>query len=220
MRERKLDVATVSLALVAEQYFAYVAQMESLEIEPAGEYLVIAATLLFLKSRALLPALPAELVPADEPSAEEVEERLRRRLVLYSAYKGIAEELRARRAEAEAYAYREGGDPGAELVQRYRLDPAALARALVAAERRARGERRVIERERYTLARASAYVVRALRERGRLEFGELCRGLERGAVVATFLAVLELIRRRRLDFIQEGPHQPLQLFAREPDAAA
>ena len=56
VRERQLDIATVPLAIVAQQYFDYIALMESLDVEIAAEYLVIAATLVFLKSKSLLPA--------------------------------------------------------------------------------------------------------------------------------------------------------------------
>ena len=55
IKEQQLDVATVPLASVAEQYLAYVRTMQARDFEVAAEYLVIAATLLFLKSRALLP---------------------------------------------------------------------------------------------------------------------------------------------------------------------
>ena len=127
VREHQLDIATVPLASVAQQYFDYIAVMHALDLELAAEYLVVAATLVFLKSRALLPPVPAEFLAEGEETAEEVEERLRRRLIAYSKYKGVADELRVRREEAEAFYYREGGDPSSEFVQRYRILPERLA---------------------------------------------------------------------------------------------
>src|SRR5438477_372485 len=85
---RWFDIATVPLALVAEQYLAYISMMENLDVEVAAEYLVIAATLVFLKSRALLPPIPAEFLEEGE-SPEEVEERLRQRLIAYSKYREV-----------------------------------------------------------------------------------------------------------------------------------
>ncbi len=96
IRDQQLDIATVPLASVAEQYLAYVRVMEDLDMEVAAEYLVIAATLVFLKSKALLPPIPQEFIDESEESAEQVEERLRRRLIAYSRYRELGVQLRAR----------------------------------------------------------------------------------------------------------------------------
>jgi segregation and condensation protein A len=216
VRERELDIATVPLASVAQQFFDYLAVMNALDMELAAEYLVIAATLVFLKSKSLLPAIPAEFLAEGDESAEEVEERLRRRLIAYSRYKGVAEHLRERRAEAEAYFYREAGDPTTEFAQRYRIVPDKLARALTAALRSARPEKRTIVRERFSIARQMEFVTRAVRDRGPVEFIHLCREFDRGGVIATFLAILELIRQRRLTYEQATPGDPLRLLPFEP----
>lgn len=213
VRERELDIATVSLATVAQQYFDYIAVMEALDVELAAEYLVIAATLVFIKSRSLLPPVPPEFQTDGDESAEEVEERLRRRLIAYSKYKGVAEQLRADQDAAAAFFYRDAGDPGTPLVQRYRIPSERLGAALVAAVRNAKPERRSITRERFSIARQMEFVVRSVRESGRIDFSELCRDLDRGGVIATFLAILELIRQHRVDFEQDAPGDQLLLFA-------
>ena len=200
------------LALLAQQFFDYIAVMDALDVEIAAEYLVIAATLVFLKSKSLLPAIPAEFQTEGDETAEEVEERLRRRLIAYSRYKGVAEELRERRAEAESYFYREAGDSTPELVQRYRIAPEKLARALLAAVRSAKPEKRTITRERFSIARQMEFVARVVREQGSVEFVLLCRDFDRGGVIATFLAILELIRQRRLAYEQATPEEPLRLL--------
>jgi segregation and condensation protein A len=212
VKERELDIATVPLALLAQQYFDYIAVMDALDVEIAAEYLVIAATLVFLKSKSLLPAIPAEFQTEGDETAEEVEERLRRRLIAYSRYKGVAEELRERRAEAESYFYREAGDSTPDLLQRYRIAPEKLARALLAAVRSAKPEKRTITRERFSIARQMEFVVRVVREQGSVEFVSLCREFDRGGVIATFLAILELIRQRRLAYEQASPEEPLRLL--------
>jgi len=186
--------------------------MDVLDVEVAAEYLVIAATLLYLKSRSLLPALPTEFLPEGEETPEEVEERLRRRLVVYSKYKGVAVELRVRADEARAFLYRDGGDPSTDLVQRYRILPDKLAAALLAAVRSAKPEKRTIARDRFSMARQMEFVTRTVRERGDVEFRELCRDLDRSGIIATFLAILELIRQRRLAYRQPAPADPLQLL--------
>ena len=70
--------------------------MEALDIEIAAEYLVIAATLVYLKSKSLLPPIPTEFLAEGEETPEEVEERLRRRLVAYSKCKGVSPRSSAR----------------------------------------------------------------------------------------------------------------------------
>ncbi len=216
VREHRLDIATVPLATVAQQYFDYIAVMEALDVEVAAEYLVIAATLVYLKSKSLLPAIPAEFQAEGDESAEEVEERLRRRLIAYSRYKGASEDLRARLAEAESYYFRDGGDSTTELKQRYRIVPDKLARALLAALRAAKPEKRRIARDRFSIARQMEFVVRVVSDRGSVEFVALCRDLDRGAVIATFLAILELIRQRRLAYEQPSPEEPLLLLPFAP----
>jgi segregation and condensation protein A len=217
VRERQLDIATVPLAAVAQQYFDYIAVMDALDVEVAAEYLVIAATLVYLKSKSLLPAIPAEFAPEGEESAEEVEERLRARLIAYSKYKGVAEELRARAAEADAFYFREAGDSSAEVEQRYRIVPDKLARALVAAIRSAKPEKRTIARERFSIARQMEFVARVVRERGSIDFPALCLDLDRGGIIATFLAILELIRQHRLAYDQPTPDEPLRLLPFVPE---
>jgi segregation and condensation protein A len=216
VRERQLDITTVPLATVARQFFDYLATMEALDIEIAAEYLVIAATLVFLKSKSLLPPLPVEFLAEDEETPEQVEAQLRRRLVAYSIYKGAAEDLRRRRDEAASFYYREAGDSTSDLVQTYRILPEKLAKALLSAVRAAKPEKRTIARERFSIAHQMQFIVRAIREGGPIDFAELCRDLDRGGVIATFLAILELIRQRRLDCEQPAPGEPLRLLPFAP----
>lgn len=215
VKERRLDIATVPLAMLARQYLDYIALLEAFEIEVAAEYLSIAATLVFLKSKSLLPPIPDEFVAEGEESAQEVEERLRRRLITYSKYCGAAEELRARREDAAAFYYRDAGDPGTEIVQRYRLSSERLACALSAALRATKPETRTIARQRVSLSGRMEMVAQRVRIHGTVNFTELCRGLDREGVIVTFLAILELIRQFRITYRQDGPHDVLRLLPYE-----
>jgi len=216
VRERELDITVVPLAAVAQQYFEYVALMDALDMEIAAEYLVIAATLVFLKSKSLLPPVPSEFLSEGEESAEEVEERLRARLIAYSKYKGVSEELRGRAQEAASFFYRDAGDPGTDIVQRYRIEPGKLGSALLAALRATKPEKRSIDRERVSIVAQMEYVLRAIRTNGSALFLDLCRDLSRPGIIATFLAILELIRQRRLTYEQASPHEQLRLLPFQP----
>jgi len=214
IKEQQLDIATVPLASVAEQYLAYVRVMEDLDMEVAAEYLVIAATLVFLKSKALLPPIPQEFLDEGEETPEEVEERLRRRLIAYSRYRELGVQLRARQEEASGYYYRDSGDPTSELVQHYRVDPEKLKRAFIFMLQQARPEKREVVRERVSLIAQMDYISRKVKEAGSASFFGLCRelGMTREVIIVTFLAILELVRRRRVEFEQPDLDDDIQLL--------
>ena len=212
VREQQLDIATVPLAAVADQYFAFISAMHDIDVELAADYLVIAATLVFLKSKSLLPPIPLEFESGEE-SAEVVEARLRERLIAYSKYRDAGLDLRVRALEAAAFYLRpEGGDPTTELVQRSRVDPAKLAAALAAALRAAKPEKRTIVRERVSLIEQMEYVMRTLRSAGRATFFALVERLDRPGVIVTFLAILELVRRGRVAFAQAQAFDDIELL--------
>jgi segregation and condensation protein A len=221
IKDQQLDIATVPLASMAEQYLAYVRAMESRELEVAAEYLVIAATLLFLKSKALLPPIPQEFQDETAETPEQVEEHLRRRLIAYSKYREFGEQLRERQSEAGAFFYRESGDPAGDVVQRYDIDAQKLKSAFIAMLRQARPEKRSIARERVSLIASMDYIMRRIKERNEVKFSELCEelGMTRDVIVVTFLAILELIRRRRIAFEQTDAFDDIRLFAAKAAAA-
>lgn len=219
IKENQLDVATVPLASMAEQYLAYVRVMDARELEIAAEYLVIAATLIFLKSKALLPPIPQEFVDETAETPEQVEEHLRRRLIAYSRYREFGEQLREYQTEAGSYYYREPGDPAGDLTQRYDINPEKLKRTFIAMLSQARPQKRSIARDRISLLASMDYIMRRVKDRGEARFSELCEelGMTRDVIVVTFLAILELIRRRRLAFEQSDAFDDIRLF---PPAAA
>jgi segregation and condensation protein A len=212
VKERQLDIATVPLASVAEQYLAYIRLMEELDVEIAAEYLVIAATLVFLKSKSLLPPVPSEFLDEEAETPEQVEERLRQRLIVYSKFREVGENLRARQLEASAFYYRDGADAASDLTQRYRIDSQRLTHALLTALRNAKPEHRTIARERLSLIAQMDYIMQRIRERGEVRFSELCHQLGRESIIVTFLAILELIRRHRVGFEQSAAFDDIRLF--------
>ena len=199
----------------------YVRALQSRDVEIAAEYLVIAATLLFLKSKALLPPIPQELVDDENETPEEVEERLRRRLIAYSKYRELGEELRGHQNDASSFFYREPGDPAGEILQRYDIDPEKLKRAFVTMLAQARPEKRSIVRERVSLLATMDYIMRRIKESDEAYFSQVCKelGMTRDVIVVTFLAILELVRRRRVAFEQPEAFDDIRLFA-APKVAA
>jgi len=211
VKDHQLDIASVPLALVAEQYLAYIARMEDIDVEVAADYLVIAATLVFIKSKSLLPPIPEEFLEEGEETPEQAEARLRARLVAYSQYKNAGDDLRGRLDDSQAFLYRSGGDPTSELVQHYRIDSDKLARALAAVLSQVREERRTVVRERVSVLIQMEAIMRRIRRDGMVSFSELCAGADRETIIATFLAVLELIRRSRVSYEQPQAFDDIML---------
>ncbi len=205
------------LAIVADQYFAYISGMEVLDIELAAEYLVMAATLVFLKSRSLLPPIPPEFATDGEETPEMLEERLRQRLITYSKYREAGDELRRFLAEAQGHYYRDGGDSTSELQQRYQIVPDKLGLALMAALRSAKEDKRTIVRDRFTVAEQMSHVAGGDPPRWYAHCSRiLCAQLDRSGIIVTFLAVLELIRRGRIGYDQSDSFADIRLFALAP----
>ena len=97
IERRELEISTISLALVTDQFLAYVAALQEPDAKLLASFLSVAAKLLFIKSQALLPAPPAPVVSADED--EDVGAELVRRLQEYKAVQDLARQLRERESE-------------------------------------------------------------------------------------------------------------------------
>ncbi|MGC2244142.1 MAG: segregation/condensation protein A, partial [Candidatus Aquilonibacter sp.] len=157
---------------------------------------------------------PQEFIDESEESAEQVEERLRRRLIAYSRYRELGVQLRARQDEASGFYFRDSGDPTSELVQHYRIDPEKLKRAFIIMLQQARPEKREVVRERVSLLAQMDYISRKVKDQGTVSFFALCRelGMTREVIIVTFLAILELVRRHRIEFEQADIEDDIRLF--------
>ncbi len=196
-----LDITTVSLASVCEQYVSYLAMMEALDVEIASEYLVIAATLVFIKSKKLLPPPPPPFVDELAEEALAAEEALRRQLIAYQHYKTAGAALRGCFEENASY-YPRPPAPEEGLVQRFVLDPQTLAEAFARVLAGAEARPAVVKREAFSVVVKMNYVLKLVREKPGVTFGELIAGCQKLEIVVTFLAALELIRARKITYAQ------------------
>lgn len=198
---QQLDIADIPIARVAEQYLTYLDAMAELDLEVASEFLVMAATLMELKARMLLPAPQA---PADgEEEALDPRAELVARLMEYRRYKEAAQEL-ARRQEAwnrRVLRAGPGWEGGAAPPEDAGLDGLTLLDLLDAfravLERAGPAAVRQVRRPEISLRQRMAELLRRLRRHKKgLPFSALFRGRRpsRTEVVVTFLALLECIR--------------------------
>lgn len=216
---REVDILQVSLAQIAEQYLEIIARQPPADLAMAGEYLVMAATLLRIKVQSLLPAPETEEPEEEEDEGVDPAEELTRRLLEYRIFKEVAQQLealRARRAACFSRGQGEGEAPGGEEAAAAEgegglkeVDVVALAQAFRALLRRRSPAvpTQALPQRRFTVAEGARRILRQLRaSRGRISFDQLFSDDDdRGVWIAIFLALLELVRRGRAAVEQEVP---------------
>jgi segregation and condensation protein A len=226
---RQLDVVTVPLGALAEAYLDALARLETDRLGNISAFVAIASQLILIKSRAILPrhteAAPGVL-PEDEPDPEA---ELRARLLLYRAHRDAGRQLQEEALERVGLFRREPGVASAAGLAGARppdgppLDPAILAAALahlatVAAPPEPPPE--VVPRT-ITLAERAAIIREAIRGAGSVVLQELLRGVrDRVVVTVTFLAMLELMKRREIVVTQDEPWGPIVARATTPGERA
>lgn len=225
VRRDEVDIYDIEIGRITRQYLDYLGAMESIDVEIGGEFIVMAANLLYIKSRTLLPA---DLQGPAEEEGEEEDPRweLIRQLIEYKKFKEAAGELRNREELAVRLFGRAPSAPapdgGATLLagEVGALDLiAAFQRVLGRIEKR-KGSEREIEADRFTVSEKIEFVLKVLPESEPLRFEELFAGQQtRGEVVATFLALLELVRLRHVVVEQEAAFGDI-LLRRRPETPA
>ena len=226
--EHQVDIFDIPIARITEAYLLALKSMQEMDIDLAGEFLQMAAQLMLVKSKMLLPRTE---VAEDTDSAEEQGDpraELVRRLLEYQKYREAAEELGrhdildrdvfARRARAPSLPQPDGPEGLAE-VSTFQLIK-ALDRALANARPETRLE---MEADRLSITDAISRVADVLRLRQRVSFVELLLSSGDGgrpAVIAAFLAVLEMVKLRLLRIFQRpgdegGLESEIMVEARE-----
>jgi len=211
VRTNELDIYNLPIAEVTDQYLAYIGMFEELSLDVAGEYLVMAASLMYMKSRLLLPRDDEDDDEEDEAVADLV-----RQLAEYQRYREAAEELRDRMLLDRDVFRRPPTPPEGPPEEPAALRQVELADLFEALRRvlvRAAARRpHVVAGEEYSVADAVRSMVQRLRASGSLEFTELfADGVPRGLVIATFLGLLEMIKLGVIAAEQQGRCGPIQL---------
>ncbi len=208
IREHKVDIFDIPIALITEKYLAWLDTMRELNLDIAGEFLVMASTLAHIKSRLLLPRQESESQEQPEEQGDPRAE-LVRRLLEYQKYKEAAETLgRQDILDRDVFVRRvqlqrapiPDDEIGLAEVSVYKLIE-ALDHVLKRLEPKLEHE---VVRERLTLSDAIHRLADTLRELGRTTFFSLFEGKRtRAQVVITFLALLEMCKLKLIRIYQE-----------------
>jgi segregation and condensation protein A len=217
IRRQNLDILDIPIAEITRQYMSYIDVMHGMQLELAGEYLVMAATLAEIKSRMLLPRPVAAGEEEADPRAELV-----RRLQEYERFKRAAidiEELH--RVDRDTF------PASAELVELrvVRLQPNVSLQEMLVALKDVMGRAEMfahhhISRERLSVRQRMSEVLDAMRSQAFVEFVTLFRAEEgRMGVTVTFIAILELLREGLIEIVQSEPYAPIHVRAGTPRTA-
>ena len=213
IRKNEVDIFDIPIATITDQYLAYLDLMKALNINVAGDFLVMASTLLHIKSRLLIPG-------SDEgEDGEDPREELARPLLEYLRLKEVAGELLDRELlDRDVFAHQlpadfrkqlEGEDPFLEVNLFQLLD---AFKTLV--EQRLPGTPLNLAAEQYSLEEKTAYILECLKTHGIMYFHELfAEDRTISEFIVTFLALLELVHSGLLRIFQDGLDKDIQLEA-------
>lgn len=209
---QKVDVSAISITEVTDQYLEYVERMHELDLDVASDFLLVAATLLEIKAASLLPTEEQYIgEDIDDLSPEEARELLLARLLVYKQFKNVAAELAARMESVSHMHPRQAGleGPFVGLMPDYLEGLTLRGLAVICADLVHRREVFLLQAEHVAAAPISLElhtesVSRALARSGKVCFSELL-GMDPSpeVLVVTFLAILELYKRGRVELRQD-----------------
>jgi segregation and condensation protein A len=217
VKRDEIDIYDISIERIARQYLEYLQSFRELNIDVAGEFLVMAANLVYMKSRSLLPA-------DQQPPEEEAEENdprweLIRQLIEYKKFKEAAADLHAREVEQQQR-FARAVDYNAELaLAPIRLGEVGIFQLINAFQTvikrlEARQDLGEIFEDQFTVSDKIEAILRRIGSDGRLRFNDLFQAVvSRVEIVVTFLALLELIRLKQVRAIQADPLGDIEIAA-------
>ncbi len=207
VKQNHVEITNIPIAVITEQYLQYLSMMQALDLEIAGEFIVMAATLMQIKSRMLLP--PETLTPEEQEEPDPAQELIQR-LLEYQKFKQAAEFLGAME-KTRLIQFSRPGRPDGEMEQVEELAEASLFDLLNAfsqfmSEIPAEMIHEIIKDE-HTVEEKISLLRELIRRQPKVSFAELfANAKSKLEIIATFLALLELIR------LKEAGVRQSQLF--------
>src|SRR5919112_700338 len=222
IRKNEVNIYDIPIALITEQYLGYIELMQELNLDVAGEFLVMAATLIHIKSRMLLPRPD----PAQEDTEEDPREALVRRLLEHQKFKAAAELLHERETLRSAQWTRPDG-PIAEIAgeapePEIEVDLFSLISAFRSVVERAKQRPKIyLPSEQIPIEDRIEQLMARLSETEACGFEDLFADVEsRAGMIVTFLAMLEMIRLKLIRVFQSGTMGPIRVYKRARPADA
>jgi len=217
VKKEEVDIYEVNLTKIATEFVEYLEMMRELDLEVAGEFIVMASTLMYIKSRELLP-VDQQVQAEGEEEEEDPRWELIRQLVEYKKFKDAAGQLQTREAEQEKIFPRLPGKLEFESDQPPPRPEVSLFDLIGAVSQvlkrfQQRNENlRDIYADKWTVSEKIELLRRTISDRRSVKFSELFEHTtSRSEVVVTFLALLELIRLKFLKVSQPEPFSEIEI---------
>jgi len=217
IKRDEIDIYDIPIARITQQYLVYIELMQSLDLEIAGEFLVMAATLMRIKAKMLLPVPRSD----DEEDEGDPREELVQRLLEYRLYKEASESLKSQEAVRRSI-FERGTVPTEDDAGPLPLAPATLFDLLEALNRvmARRPEQAVyeVQTELYDIEDKMSWIARTVAEDGRLLFSTIMgRARARMEIVVSFMALLELIKLGQIVVIQDANFADILILPKLPE---
>lgn len=217
IKKNKIDIYDIPIAVITSQYLDYLEAMKELNLEIAGEFLVMAATLLHIKSRMLLPVVQSETSEEEDPRTELVH-----KLVEYQQFRELALKLDELDIYQSQLYFREPlpeEKPGIEVEYEFEVSLfdliSAFHKALKSTEAQAPYK---VEVERIDIQQKMIELLEALETTPSLSFTALLKDITRKVeLIALFLGILELVKLGQISLKQSEFCGEILLFRREPE---
>jgi segregation and condensation protein A len=216
IKKNEVNIYDIPITLITSQYVAYIDLMREMNLDVAGEFLVMAATLIHIKSRMLLPRPD----PAQEDPEEDPREALMRRLLEHQKFKAAAELLHERETLRSAQWTRPdgliaeiAGEPPEPEIE---VDLFSLISAFRAVVERAKARPKVyLPAEQIPIEERIEQLMMRLSETEACGFEDLFEDVQsKAGLVVTFLALLEMIRLKLIRVFQSGVVGPIRIYKR------
>ncbi|MCU7556786.1 segregation and condensation protein A [Macrococcus capreoli] len=197
IQKYEIDIYDISMKILTEQYINYIKNVDDLDINQHGEYLVMASELLRIKSKTLLPEAPM----SEEDVIEDPREDLMRQLLEYQNYRLYADILKTKKEQHEKYFIKRSNDLSD--FENAKQTPLHLDLSeLIAAYQKAKQRRKTIaseqvsvSRDTYSMEDAISHVTTALKDKVTITFDDFVTFSEsKTQIVTLFLAILELMK--------------------------
>lgn len=217
IRQLKIDINDIPMTEITTQYMVYLKTMQELHLDVAGEYLVMAATLLEIKARMLLPIEPEAIIEGEyEGDPREV---LVQQLLLYQQFQHVATALQVKEAKRMTHFNRPMEDLShfqeviplgqGEITLTNLMD--AMYHVLQKVAERI-PKQREIQTDPMTVSEKIDWIKQQLTLRtGKCSFESLLQTASKDETITTFMAVLEMVRKQQIVFFQSSPLAPIEI---------
>lgn len=220
VRKEEVDIYQVNLTRLAQQFIEYIDLMREFDLDVASEFLVMASTLLYIKSRELLPVDKRVTDAQDDPDEEDPRWEMIRKLVEYKKYKDAAARLQeCEEDQARVFLRRAPRLTFETAAMPLQVSVFTLLEAVNDILRRfkTRQDATLIEDDPWTVSGKMEAIRDLLGRQSKVRFQELfSHASSRNEVVATFLALLELIRMRFIVATQQDPFGDIDIGTAPP----